>query len=653
MNEVMKLSDKFVDSYKTKDPGFGFNGLGYIVYKRTYSRKIEGEDRTEEWYETVRRCVEGAQAIGAKYTEKEMERLFDYVFHLKGNFAGRMLWQFGTDTVKRYGGASLLNCWYTSMRDYKDFGFIFDNLMLGGGVGFSVRREDIHELPRVNKGIKITHEKTKDADFIVPDSREGWVALLRMVMDAYLNGGKSFSYSTILIRGAGEPITGFGGTSSGPQILIDGIEQVKEVLELRAGKKLRSIDVLDIVNILGSVVVAGNVRRSAEIAIGDSDDIAYIKAKRWDLGGVPNHRAMSNNSIDIEEFNEDVPSQIWAGYKGNGEPYGFVNMRLAKKYGRLIDGPMSKSDLYPANEDNAEGFNPCAEITLGDGEACNLCELYLNRLETIEEAIDLAKLLYKTQKAIWDLDFAWEKTRKIVRKNRRIGLGITGVAQSMDKLPWLDKIYRELRAFDNEWSDKLGVPRSIKLTTVKPSGTLSLLGGATPGVHPAYSQYYIRRVRMSSSDKLVDLCRKAGLHVEFAMGFDGNEDKGTQIVSFPCESGEKAILAKDMSAIEQLELVKTLQTNWADNAVSVTVYYKPEELTGIQEWLTKNYKESCKSVSFLLHNEHGFHQSPYEEITKEDYDKMLDRVDISFYGKINTSESIDSMECATGACPIK
>ena len=652
MKEVV-LTNDFLEPYKTKDPKFGFNGLGYIVYKRTYARQIEGEDRTEEWWETVKRSVQGAQDIGAGYTQKELEKLYDYVFNLKGNFAGRMLWQFGTDTVKRYGGASLLNCWFTSMRDPKDFGFVFDNLMLGGGMGFSVRREDIHELPRVNKGVVIKHEKTKDADFIVPDSREGWVKLLDKVFDAYLNGGNSFTYSTILIRGAGEPIKGFGGTSSGPQILIDGIAQITEMLDMREGKKLRSIDVLDITNILGSIVVAGNVRRSAEIAIGDSDDISYIKAKRWDLGNVPNHRAMSNNSIDIEDFNDELPSQIWAGYKGNGEPYGFVNMRLAKKYGRIKDGPMKNSDLYPANEDNAEGFNPCAEITLGDGEACNLCELYLNRLETVTEAIELAKLLYKAQKAIWNLDFAYEKTRKIVRKNRRIGLGITGVAQSKDKLPWLDKIYTELRKFDVEWSKKLDVPRSIKLTTIKPSGTLSLLAGATPGVHPAYSQYYIRRVRMSSEDKLVDVCRKAGFDVEYALGFDGNEKRDTVIVSFPCEAGDGALLAKDVSAIEQLELVKQLQSEWADNAVSVTVYYKPEELTSIQQWLKDNYKNGLKSVSFLLHNEHGFKQAPYEEITKETYERLLSKVDTNLYGKITTQVEIESMECETGACPIK
>ena len=254
------LSNDFLKKYKNKNPNWGFNGLGYIIYKRTYARQKE-DGTSEEWWETVARCIEGAQAIGADYTEKEAERLYDLVFNLKCNFAGRMLWQLGTHTVERYGGASLLNCWFVSMNQLEDFCFLFENLMLGGGVGFSVQRADIHELPKVKVGVEVTHQLTKDADFIVPDSREGWVSLLRNVVQSFFVTGKSFTYSTILVRGKGEKIASFGGTSSGPGILVEGINGLANVFRSREGKKLRSIDVLDINNIIGSVVVAGNVRR--------------------------------------------------------------------------------------------------------------------------------------------------------------------------------------------------------------------------------------------------------------------------------------------------------------------------------------------------------------------------------------------------------
>ncbi len=1010
------ISDAFIEKYRLKTPKWGFNGLGYIVYRRTYAR-TKPDGSLEDWCDTVGRCVNGAQAIGAQYSKHEAERLYDLVFNLKCNFAGRMLWQLGAPTVERYGGASLLNCWFVSMNELEDFCFVFDNLMLGGGVGFSVKREDIHELPKVKAGVSITCKDTKDADFIVPDSREGWVGLLRNIIQSFFKTGKSFTYSTILVRGSGEKIAGFGGTASGPKILTDGMEKIVGILQGREGKKLRSIDVLDINNIIGSVVVAGNVRRSAQIAIGDPDDHLYVRAKNWGLGNIPNWRGMSNNSIYADSYSH-ISRDIWeSGYEideatgmAKGEPYGFINLPLSQRYGRLIDGPMKDSKLYPTDRDNCQGFNPClavdtwvmtsdgarqikdligtpftavhhgkeyrtasagfwktgtrqlyklltdkgfelkltanhklmqangewvelsqlkagdkialqrhqdhvwgdpteagtgwllgslvgdgtfdpkrailtywgedkremldyatelveqhigaradlgtatnedynrmrlgsvglkelatqygiyqnakydlslveqasssfyegfirglfdadgsvqgtqekgvsvrlcsvstpllasvqrmlarlgvistiypnrreagmrsmpdgrggykdypcqathelivakenvisyakrvgfkdpaklaaltsaisaykrspnresftdqivsieplgvedvydvtveevhafdanglvshncAEITLGDGEACNLCELYLNNIDSQDELNECARLLYKTQKAIWTLPFHYEKTKSLVVKNMRIGLGVTGVCQSLDKIEWLDKCYKELRKFDAEWSKQRGWPQSIKLTTVKPSGTLSLLGGSTPGGHPAYSPYYIRRVRMGSGDPLVNLCRDLGYHVEYVKNFDGTDKHDTMVVEFPCEAGKDALISKDMTAVQQLDLVKKLQTYWADNAVSVTVYYRKNELPSIKEWLKENYEDGVKSVSFLLHSDHGFAQAPYEEITHERYLEISAKVRPlnSAVAEDVTAGSLLDVECAGGACPVR
>ena len=637
------LSADFLKKYKNKQPKWGFNGLGYIVYKRTYSR-VKEDGLLEEWPETIARCINGAQKIGASYTKREAEKLFDLVFNLKCNFAGRGLWQLGTSTVDRFGGNSLLNCWFTAIKKPDDFCFIFENLMLGGGVGYSIRREDIHELPRVKRDVDITVKNTNDADFIVPDSREGWVRLLSKVLHSYFVTGESFNYSTVLVRSAGKPINGFGGTASGPEILIDGINKISTVIKEREGKKLRSIDVLDIANIIGSVVVAGNVRRSAEIALGDPDDYLYIKAKRWDLGNIPNWRAMSNNTIYCDSY-DHIAEGVWDGYGGNGEPYGFFNVALSSKFGRT--GEKSR--------ENCEGTNPCGEISLADKECCNLSELYLNNIESKQELIECSKLLYKTQKAICALPFLHEDTNKIVHKNFRIGQGITGICQGLHnkKLEWLDSCYKALKEFDKEWSKKQGWPESIKLTTVKPSGTLSLLAGATPGVHPAYSRYYIRRVRMSSQDALVETCKDMGYHVEYVKNFDGSLNRDTVIVEFPCKSGDNAILAKDMKATDQLELVKDIQREWSDNAVSCTVYYKKEELGEIKEWLRKNYKGSIKSVSFLLHQDHGFEQAPYEEIDEKTYERLTIGVKKVSSVDIGNGKSLEGLECEGGVCPIK
>jgi len=654
------ITEAFASKYSNKQPNWGFNGLGYIVYKRTYAR-VKENGQTEEWHETIRRCINGAQKIGANYTKEEAEQLFDLIFNLKCNFAGRMLWQLGTPTVDRFGANSLLNCWNVSMNSVRSFLFLFENLMLGGGVGFSIRREDIHELPRIKKGVSITHKNTKDADFIVPDSREGWIRLLEKVLEAFFVKGSSFSYSTILIRGAGEKISGFGGVASGPQILLDGIEKINKIFQSREGKKLRSIDVLDICNIIGGIVVSGNVRRSAQIAIGDPDDYLFLRAKNWSLGNIPNWRAMSNNTIYADDFSH-ISNEIWSnGYIldsetgfAKGEPYGFFNLPLSQKYGRLKDGLMKDSSLYPTDEDNVVGTNPCGEISLASYECCNLSELYLNNIQSKEELIICAKLLYKTQKAIAALPFIHEETNKIVHKNMRLGLGVTGICQSLDKIDWLDACYKELRKFDKEWSKERGWNRSIKLTTIKPSGTLSLLAGSTPGVHPAYSKYYTRRIRMSSNDALVTYCRDLGYYIEYAVNFDGSENHDTVVVEFPCETPDGALFADDMGVVQQLEMVKKLQEVWSDNAVSVTAYYSENELSILKQWLSDNYETGIKSVSFLMRQKHGFKQAPYEEITKEAYELKKSKVKplITILQNIG-NETLEGIECEGGACPIK
>ena len=645
--EVEKIiSDVFTKKYEGKHPDWGFDGLGYIVYKRTYSRLIEGKGRSEEWPETIQRCINGAQKIGAKYTQKEAERLFDLIFHLKCNFAGRMLWQLGTSTVDRFGANSLLNCWFAKINSINSICFLFENLMLGGGVGFSVRKEDVHDLPKVKRNVEIALKNTNDADHIVPDSREGWIGLLKKVLESYLETGKGFNYSTILVRGSGEPISGFGGTSSGPKVLEEGIESICKVVRSREGKKLRSVDCLDICNIIGSVVVAGNVRRSAEICLGDPDDFLFLRAKRWDLGNIPNWRAMSNNTIYADDY-DHIMEGVWDGYAGNGEPYGFFNLPLSRKKGRIKDKTHGRADPEVC------GTNPCGEISLDNYECCNLSELYLNNIDSQEELIECSKLLYKTQKAICALPFIHEETNRVVHKNMRIGQGITGICQSLDKMKWLDKSYAALKKFDAQWSKENDWPISIKLTTVKPSGTLSLLGGATPGIHPGFSEYFIRRVRMATSDKLVNACKKLGYHVEFARNFDGTNKHDTSIVEFPCYIGKSAVLTKDVSAVAQLELVKQIQSEWSDNAVSCTVYYKKEELDGIKDWLKENYRDNIKSVSFLLHDDHGFDQAPMEEIDEKTYLKLKSKTKSLETIDISQGEVLQGVECEGGACPIR
>lgn len=646
---VSAISDKFVEKYKDRLPPWG--PVGYITYKRTYARRVEGENRTEEWYETVRRAVNGLLKLGGKFTKEEVETLYDKVFNLKCSFSGRALWQLGSKTVDKLGGDSMMNCWHVAVNDpIEPFCFIFDELMLGGGVGYNIQAEYVYEMPKVKFDVDITRRDEKDVDYIVPDNREGWVDLLRRVLTAFFKTGKSFTYSTICIRGKGAPIKSFGGTASGAEDLCGGIEKIVNVLKSRVDKKLRPIDCLDIANIIGSVVVAGNVRRSAQIALGDMSDAQYLAAKNWDKGNVPNWRAMSNNSVVCNEY-EHLPNVFWSGYNGEGEPYGLINLTNCRTYGRLADGKGYRPDK------KVVGVNPCAEITLESGESCNLAEIYLPNLKDEEEFKVVAELMYKATKVISCLPFIHDMTNEVVRRNHRLGLGVTGFLQAphlmMDQKAF-DSVYEHIEKVDKEYSELLGVKPSIKLTTVKPSGTLSLLAGVTSGVHPSYAPYYIRRIRMASSDALVAICKKNGFHVEPQRNFDGTKNHDTMVVSFPIKTPAGTICAKDVTAVQQLEFQKWLQTHWSDNAVSVTVYYRKEELPAIKEWLAKNFDNSVKTVSFLLHSGHGFQQAPLEEITQEQYEELVAKTKpINRIDDKDVTELKDSLECNSGSCPVK
>lgn len=639
------LSQEFINSYNTQTPPWGFGGLGEIVYLRTYSRKIDGLDRTETWTETIKRIIDGAIEIGVPFTEKEAEQLFDHMYNLRCTVAGRALWQLGTPLVSKFSGTSLNNCFFTNIEKIEDFELLFDYLMLGGGVGFSVERSKIHDLPKVKEVKSIKAERSNDSDFIVPDSRQGWRELLHKVLESYFITGKSFTYSTVLIREFGAPLKTFGGTASGPGALVDGIDDICKVLNNRIGKKLRSVDVLDICNIIGRIVVSGSSRRSAQIAIGDPDDVLFLRAKNWSSGSVPAWRANSNNSIYADAFDQIMP-ELWKGYDGSGEPYGLVNRKLARSVGRLGEH---------ASDPSIEGFNPCAEIALADGESCNLATIFLPNVESLEQFKEISVLLYKIQKQVTRLSYPYDKTNKIVHKNARLGQSITGILQcSEEKIGWLSDVYENLRKFDKEYSKEKGWPTSVRLTTVQPSGTLSLLPGVTPGIHPAFAKYYIRRVRFGSADPLVEACRKRGYKVVWDVGLDGREDHTRYVVEFPCKSPENSVLASEMTAIEQLEWVKKMQTVWADNAVSVTVYYRKEELPEMKKWLAENYDNSVKSVSFLLHVDHNFPLPPYEEISEDEYNKILKGIDFSV--QLNAGSNMDELaldNCSTGACPIK
>tara|TARA_R110000751_G_scaffold115_7_gene470 strand:- start:292 stop:2112 length:1821 start_codon:yes stop_codon:yes gene_type:complete len=602
--------------------------------------------KSEEWTDTVDRVVEACnKQLHCNFTEAEQQDVRDIMISLKGTVAGRFLWQLGTKTVDKLGLPSLQNCAFTVIdQPIRPFTWAFEMLMLGSGVGFNIQREHVYQLPKIKRKVKITRMDENDADFIVPDSREGWVDLLHRVLKASFKTGESFTFATHLIRGKGSAIKGFGGTASGPEDLVWGMLEINRLLNDRSGKRLRPIDCLDMMNIIGKIVVAGNVRRSAQIAIGDHDDMEFLKAKRWDLGGIPNWRAMSNNSVACDDISL-LPEEFWEGYKGNGEPYGLINLSSSRIQGRTGETQYPDPDVM--------GYNPCAEQGLANFETCCLAEIYLPNIDSEKELKKVARYLYRINKHSLAIPCEVKETEEIVHANMRMGIGVTGYLQATDEQrSWLSDVYSYLRAYDKQYSKDNDFPISIKITTVKPSGTLSLLAGVTPGAHPGYSRHYIRRIRMAADSELASVARNNGYFVEYVRNFDGTEDHSTVVVEFPCQFPDGTMFAEDMTAIDQLNVIRKLQAEWSDNSVSVTIYYRKDELDAIKQWLSDNYVNT-KSVSFLLHSEHGFDQAPLEEITEARYLEMKEAVtEITSLDSLKMSD-IDIADCDTGACPVR
>jgi ribonucleoside-triphosphate reductase len=622
--------------------------IGYITFKRTYARRLKDDDangKTEELWQVIQRELDASdKQLGVGFTEAEKKRYAQTRLALKWSVAGRFMWQLGTKTVDKLGLPSLQNCAAVVVNEpIRPFTWAFEMLMLGSGVGYNIQRHHVYQLPKLRKKIKIVRQDDESADFIVPDTREGWIKLLGKVLKAHFFSGVGFTYSAQLIRGKGAPIKGFGGTASGPEELCWGINEIHKILNTRSGQKLRPIDCLDIMNIIGFIVVSGNVRRSAQLALGDHDDIEYITGKRWDLGAIPKWRGMSNNSIVAPDDLDKLPKEFWDTYQ-QGEPYGLINLELSREVGRT--GEIQ----YP--DPNVEAYNPCAEQSLINKETCCLGLVFLPNITSYEELIECLGFSYRMCKHSLALHCSLKDTEEIVNKYMRMGIGLPGWLQATDEQrAWADKAYLWLRNYDVKYSKKHDFPVSIKLTTSKPDGTGALLPGILPGCmpSPAPSQYYWRTMRISANSPLIEVCKKNGYTIEPNLNIDGSVDYNTMVVYFPCKLGEGVPNSSQFTWRQQLDTIREVQRVWSDNSVSCTIYYNKEDIADIKDYLKQHFRYEIKSVSFLLKHGHGFKQAPYQPLTKEQYE-----VEFAKVRPILSVENVYELcDCEGGACPIK
>lgn len=645
------LSHGFVEAYKDRQPNWG--PAGYLTYKTRYARRKE-DGSTEEYWETVKRVVEGVFDLQKQHiiqndltwddgrAQKTAKEMYDAMWEFKFLPPGRGLFMMGTDYIRNRTGAGLFNCAFISTEDINTRGpeiyeFIMDALMLGVGVGFDTLGAD-------KTKVKAPKE-TNGLVFIIPDSREGWVESVGMILHGFFEGVAipRFDYSEI--RAAGEPIEGFGGTASGPEPLKELHNELTDFFLDRIGEPVTAVDIVDIENFISKCVVAGNVRRSAALALGDPFDMAYIGMKH-DQEKLDSHRHQSNNSVacgigmSYEHLAENTKRQ--------GEP-GYQWLENARSFKRT--GDKSDPDKF------VRGTNPCGEIFLESGELCNLAEIFPAYHDSYEDFERTLKLAYLYCKSVTLTKTHWPETNARMLKNRRIGLGLGGIIQAQNKhgireiLDWCDMGYNHIQELDEQFSNWLAIPRSKRTTTVKPSGTVSLLNGATPGVHFPHSEYYLRRITLSKSSPLLERVVAAGYPVR-----DYHYDpERTVVIDVPVKEPLFRKSKREASMWEQIENTAKLQRYWADNAVSNTITVKDEEKDQIEIAL-QHYEDQLKSASFMPLDDHGYTDAPYEEIDQETYEEIASQIgELDFTGVIfeNGTKSLEKEYCDSESCEVR
>ncbi len=666
-----KLNEEFVAEYKQKESPFGYkdaagNSVGEITFLRTYSRKKE-DGTKETWAEVCERVTNGTYSIQKDHARANRlpwsdakaaasaKEFFDSLFHLKWSPPGRGLWVMGTPIVNiQKNSAALQNCAFVSTLEMtkqnpgKPFAFLMEASMLGVGVGFDDKGAD--------KGFEI-YEPGAPQTYDIPDTREGWMESTVALINSFLKPDQpkwDFNYDQI--RPYGSPIATFGGTASGPDPLIALHNKISQIFCGRKGQTLTTVDIADLGNLIGRCVVSGNVRRSAELLIGRIDDEDFLNLKNAERfpernsydPEIPGWGWMSNNSVMVNVGTDF--SKIIDGIIRNGEP-GVIWEDISKAYGRLGD-PINNKDH------RIMGYNPCAEQSLESYEMCTLVETYLNRHKDLEDYKRTLKFAYLYAKTVTLMPTHWEETNAIMQRNRRIGTSMSGIANFADThgLPvlrtWMDEGYAVVKKYDTVYSEWLGIRESIKTTTVKPSGTVSILAGESPGVHwTPGGEYFMRAIRFGNNDPMLALFKMANYTVEPA----SESPDTTSVVFFPIKSGAKRA-ERDVTIFEKMALAATAQRYWSDNSVSVTVTFDPETESQHVESVLHMYDGQLKTVSFLPSGNHVYPQMPYTQITKEQYEEAAGKLfPISLAGIYQGLgiEAIGDAYCTTDACEVK
>lgn len=635
----IRLREDFLAPYRKKvDP------FDTLLARSTYLTKY-CRGNIETWTDTIRRVVEGNTGLASGVSEAEAELLFHLFWTGQALPPGRGLWTGGIEGIP---ADARFNCWYTTLHAIDDWCWTANQLMLGGGVGVGLYGiEDFPKVADTESRFAIwcdsSHEnhnevKPEGPEFLngvtpayrVPDSREGWVEALRRTMQAAFDGTDQV-IDVSDVRPRGRPIRTFGGVACGPGPLSHLLRSTWRIIRGAKGRHLKSVEALDITNHIGLCIKAGNVRRSALIVLGHPSDQDFRDAKKdWDA--VRSHRHTSNNSIVFRSWDQLRGFNWHALVEDNiqfGEP-GILNLPLVWQ-----------------TDPGAKGVNPCGEQALHDREACNLAEVFPAKFERQMDPAVAFRLVtrYALRNRLTPL--LDSRSQAVGEKNMRVGVGLGGICDFDWRPEDLAKWFGYCRTEADSYADELRVARPITVTTVKPSGTISLLNSSSPGIHAPHAPYYIRRTRIAKNDPMAEAMMAAGVpHEECIYDKTGH----TWVFSFPTAAHHTRTTKVTETIREQFERQATIQEWWADNAVSATLNFNPETEREELAACLEEYVPRLKSTSCLASN-HGYDQPPYEAIDEGTYVDMA--MQINHNHRLVNGGDIEIEECAGGACPIR
>lgn len=626
-----------------------------IIHRSRYSRYLDEEHRRENWEETVDRLIsflyKKLDTSKEQDETKLLENIRSAILNLEVMPSMRLMMSAG-QAVERDNIAAY-NCSYLAVNNKRAFSEALYILMNGTGVGFSCERQEITHLPVVSD----TFREVDDV-IVVADSKLGWAKAFKKLLSSLWDGDiPKVDYSRV--RGAGERLKTFGGRASGPEPLKRLFDFCIKLFQEAAGRKLNSLEVHDIMCMIGEIVVVGGVRRSALISLSNLTDRRMREAKMGAWYNENSHRGLANNSVayterpDSETFMEEWLSLV----KSKSGERGIFN-RVAAQNQAAKWGRRSKDFSY--------GTNPCSEIILRDKQFCNLTEVVVRAEDTFDSLarkVRLATILGTIQSTLTDFQFLSEEWKKNTEEERLLGVSLTGIMDNKllsnreqceqgDLQSVLEQLRDLARETNEEFAERLGIPASVAITCVKPSGTVSQLVDSASGIHSRHSAYYIRRIRMDKKDPIYDYLKDKGISVEDEVF----RPESTAVFSFPMKAPEGAVTRDDMTAIEQLELWLIYQKSWCEHKPSVTITVKDNEWVEVGAWVWKHFDE-ISGVSFLPHSNHTYQQAPYEEISKELYESLLAQQpkDFSWDGFVETSDNTEgtqTLACTGGTCEI-